>query len=179
MPISPLRGIILAVSLVPIAPLLAEVVILDAGVDEDLVQLQARTESATMEGKSYEFLFNHAPTTNVPAVQVHNASYTGSDLTMIPRVLGRTFTPESISESEPNGVWTFRFDPNEHDLGEKILFRGRPEEMTIPAGQAGVDRVNDAIDALVSRQGTAEFICVKLVNKFVSDEIALAGTLQI
>jgi uncharacterized protein (DUF1800 family) len=36
--------------------------------------------------------------------------------------------------------------------------------------------VNDAIeviDALVAHQKTAEFICVKLVNKFVSDEIAL------
>lgn len=131
---------------------------------------------AVIDLAPFTALLNDAPATNILAVQVHNATLTSSDATMIPRILGRTYTPESISESDPNGVWTFRFDPNEHDTGEKLLFDGLPEEITVPAGRLGVDGVNDAIeviDALVAHQGTAEFICLKLVNKFVSDEIAL------
>ncbi len=110
------------------------------------------------------------------AIQVHNGNLDSSDLSLIPRVLGRSYTPDSIAETDPDGVWTFRFDPDEHDVGEKILFDGLPEQITIPAGRVGVDGVNDAIDvidALVAHQGTAEFICVKMVNKFVSDEISL------
>ena len=117
-----------------------------------------------------------APANNTLAIQVHNQSFTSSDLTMIPRVLGVNYTPESISESDPNGVWTFRFDPDEHDIGQKILFDATPYEMIIPAGRLGVDGVLDAldvIDALVDALPTKQFICVKLVNRFVSDEISL------
>lgn len=128
-------------------------------------------------------LLNEAPLTNTLAVQVHNTNLTSSDLSMIPRIIGRTYTADSIKETDPQGVWTFRFDPAEHDLGEKILFDGAPEQITIPPGRVGMDGVNDAIDvidALVTHRLTAEFLCVKLVNKFVSDEISLdtyqAGT---
>ena len=41
-------------------------------------------------------------------------------------------TPDSIKESDPTGQWTFRFDPDEHDIGEKIIFEGMPEEIVVP-----------------------------------------------
>lgn len=132
---------------------------------------------------SFSGLLNAAPATNVLAVQGHNTSVGSSDFSLIPRILGRTYTADSIAESDPTGQWTFRFDPDQHDVGEKIIFEGLPEEIIVPPGRVGMDGVNDAIeviDALVAHQGTAEFICVKLVNKFVSDEVSLdtyqAGT---
>lgn len=121
-------------------------------------------------------LFHDGLEPNVLAIQAHNTNLTSSDLTLIPRILGRTYTEDSIAEADPNGIWAFRFDPDQHDTGEKILFDGAPEMITIPAGRTGADGINDAldvIDALVSHRKTAEFICVKLVNKFVSDEISL------
>jgi len=47
----------------------------------------------------------------------------------------------------------------------------------IPAGRAGRDGLLDALDivrSLASHPSTAEFICIKLIQKFVSDEITLA-----
>ena len=133
-------------------------------------------EPAAINLAPFAGLMNDAPATNVLAIQVHNGTLGSSDLSLIPRVLGRTYTPDSVEESDPAAVWTFRFNPGEHDTGEKILFDGALEQITIPAGRTGVDAVNDAIDvidALAGHRLTAEFVCVKLVNKFVSDEISL------
>ncbi len=143
---------------------------------DELSNLHEAGEPVTIDLTPHLALLNEAPLINVLAIQVHNGNLDSSDLSLIPRVLGRSYTPDSIAETDPDGVWTFRFDPDEHDVGEKILFDGLPEQITIPAGRVGVDGVNDAIDvidALVAHQGTAEFICVKMVNKFVSDEISL------
>ena len=115
---------------------------------------------------------------NLLAIQLHNTSYTSSDTTLRPQVLGRTLTADSIDRADPDGVWTFWFDPDEHDLDAKTIFPGTPYEIQIPAITPGneTDGINDAlvvIDAMVSHPSTAEFICVKLVNKFVSDGISL------
>ena len=118
------------------------------------------------------------PQTNVLAFQLHNASITNSDATLRPQVLGRTLTADSIDRADPNGVWTFWFNPAQHDLTPKTIFPGTEHEILIPASTPGAeaDSVSDAldvIDAIVAHPSTAEFISIKLVNKFVSDEISL------
>jgi uncharacterized protein (DUF1800 family) len=47
----------------------------------------------------------------------------------------------------------------------------------LPAGRAGQDGLLDALEvvqSLASHRPTAEFICIKLIQKFVSDELTLA-----
>ncbi|MGI9241560.1 MAG: DUF1800 family protein, partial [Verrucomicrobiales bacterium] len=118
------------------------------------------------------------PQVNILAFQLHNASITNSDATLRPQVLGRTLTADSINLADPSGVWTFWFNPDQHDLEEKIIFPGTEHEIVIPELTAGneTDGVNSAlqiIDSMVSHPSTSEFVCVKLVNKFVSDGISL------
>ncbi|MFM1945021.1 MAG: hypothetical protein RI897_4003 [Verrucomicrobiota bacterium] len=117
-----------------------------------------------------------APEVNVLAIQVHNITLNSSDLSMIPRLIQRNPLPGSIENGDPNGHWVFRFNPEEHDTGAKVLFEGTEYQMNIPAGRVGVDGVNDAIeviDAMVSHPSTREFICMKLIHRFVSDDIDL------
>lgn len=123
-------------------------------------------------------LIRPAPAVNVLAVQVHNVELDSSDLSIHPRLLWRRPLPGSIENGDPNGVWVFRFNPAEHDTGAKRLFAGTPYEIRIPAGRAGREGVRDALDvldAMVSHPSTREFICLKLVNKFVSDDINLVS----
>jgi hypothetical protein len=121
-------------------------------------------------------LINPPPATNTLAIQVHNTSLNSSDLSMRPRVLSRTFTADSIEVADPSGLWTFRFDPAQHNAEAKTLFPGTAYQVNIPAGRDDETGVNDAIeviDAMVAAPPCAEFICLKLVNRFVSDEISL------
>ena len=120
---------------------------------------------------------------NVLAIQVHNVAIDSSDLTMKPRLLDREILPGSIENGDPTGVWTFRFDPTKHDTTTKILFEGTPHQMNIPAGRVGANGLQDAMDpvkAIANHPNTRQYICVKLIQKFVSDEISLpalkAGT---
>jgi uncharacterized protein DUF1800 len=58
-----------------------------------------------------------------------------------------------------------------------VLFAGTPHEMVVPAGREGRDGLADALDtvrSMVAHPSTAEFIGIKLIQKFVSDEITLA-----
>lgn len=126
--------------------------------------------------KSYQHLLLPAPQANVLAVQLHNVSLTSSDVAVAPRIVDRALLPGSIENGDFNGLWTFRFNPEEHDIDPKVLFSGTAYQMDIPEGRVGLSGVNDAIDvidAMESHPSTAEFICVKLVNRFVSDEISL------
>jgi hypothetical protein len=116
--------------------------------------------------------------TNVLAVQVHNASPGSSDLSCLPRLLEREILPGSVENGDPAGVWAFRFDPEEHDPGEKRLFAGTAHELVIPGGRDGPEGVEDAIEAIdfmVGHPSTAAFVCTKLIQKFVSDELTLAA----
>lgn len=126
--------------------------------------------------KNYLHLLRPFPEKNVLAIQVHNISLSSSDLSIHPRLIVRELLPGSIENSDPNGAWTFRFDPDEHDLSAKTLFPGTPYEIRIPANRTGLAGLMDAtevIDALVRHPSTREFICLKLINKFVSDQITL------
>ena len=123
-------------------------------------------------------LLRAAPEVNVLAIQVHNGSLSSSDLSMLPRLVNRSLLPGSIEAGDPNGLWTFRFDPDEHDLGEKRLFVGTPYETTVPAGREGLEGLRDAqdiIEMMANHPATQEFICIKLINRFVSDDITLAN----
>ncbi len=138
----------------------------EAGEGEDTVSLAGFLD-----------LLNPAPAKNVLAIQVHNIDPTSSDLSMLPRLVDRAVLPGSIENGDPNGVWTFRFNPAEHDTGPKVLFAGSPNEVRIPGGRTGADGVRDALDVIdtfVRQPSVAEFICLKLINKLVSDEISLA-----
>ncbi|MGE3165562.1 MAG: DUF1800 family protein [Planctomycetota bacterium] len=124
---------------------------------------------------AYRFLLT--PGTNVLAIQVHNRTLTSNDLSALPRLIDRTLAPGSVLYGDRSGVWTFRFDPSQHDTGAKVVFENTPYETNIPAGRLGVDGVLDAIDVintLVAHPSTAEFISLKLINRFVSDEITLS-----
>ncbi|MBN2316629.1 MAG: DUF1800 family protein [Sedimentisphaerales bacterium] len=115
---------------------------------------------------------------NVLAIQVHNSSLNSSDLSILPRLLQRRILPGSIENGDQSGVWTFRFDPNQHDTSGKMLFGGGRNGFNIPAGRAGSEGLLDALEVVQSmadHPSTAEFICIKLIQKFVSDEITLAN----
>ncbi len=114
---------------------------------------------------------------NVLAIQVHNTSIGSSDLSILPRLIDRTILPGSVENGDRNAIWTFYFDPALHDTSRKVLFEGTEYEIVIPAGREGRDGLIDALDVvekLTSHPSTAEFICIKLIQKFVSDEITLA-----
>lgn len=126
--------------------------------------------------QAFSSLFKVAPEKNVLAIQVHNIQASSSDLSMLPKLVRRQLLPGSIENSDPNGAWTFRFNPDRHDTGAKTVFKGTPYQINVPAGRTGIDGLKDAVDIIdgfVNHPSTAEFICLKLINKFVSDEISL------
>jgi len=122
--------------------------------------------------------FHFGPESNVLAIQVHNSTLSSSDLSMQPRLLQRSLLPGSIENGDPNGAWVFRFNPDEHNVEAKQLFAGTPYELNLQAGRTGIEGVQDAIDAIdfmVAHPSTREFICLKLINRFVSDDIDLVS----
>jgi len=127
--------------------------------------------------KDFFQLLKPAPEQNVLAIQVHNTTKNSSDLSIRPRLIERKTLAGSIENSDPNGEWTFRFIPEQHHVGAKTLFKGTEHQQRIRGNQRGIKGVNDAIsviDRMVGHPSTSEFICQKLINKFVSDDITLA-----
>ena len=115
---------------------------------------------------------------NVLAIQVHNSSLHSSDLSVLPRLLQRDMPPGRIENGDRNAVWTFHFDPEQHDTSAKTLFGGGRDGFNIPSGRTGPGGLLDALDVvqgMARHPSTAEFICIKLIQKFVSDEITLAN----
>ena len=142
----------------------------------------ARQNHEVTKGPDYFNLSRYAGLlksgTNLLAIQVHNASLGSGDLSMLPRVIDRTILPGSVENGDRNAVWRFHFRADEHDTSEKVLFEDTPYEMIVPAGREGQDGLQDAveaIEAMVRHPSTAEFICIKLIQKFVSDEITPAS----
>ena len=124
----------------------------------------------------YHQFFKPYPALNTLAIQVHNVNLSSSDLSIMPRIVRLIPSADSISLDDPNGEWTFRFNPEEHDTDSKILFEGTDWEIRIPAGREGLEGLRDALDAIemmANHISTREFICVKLVNRFVGDDISL------
>lgn len=115
---------------------------------------------------------------NVLGLQVHNTSRGSSDLSILPRLKRRRILPGSVENGDRYGVWTFRFDPDQHDTGRKVLYADTPYEMEVPAGRSGPAGVWDALNAILAMDrhpSTAEYICIKLIQRFVSDQISLAA----
>ena len=113
---------------------------------------------------------------NTIAIQGLNSSLTSSDFAVLPRILQSEYAADSIDPVSTEGVWTFRFDPDNHNTEQKILFPGTEFELVIPEGRTGPEGIRDAldvIDMIVGHPSTSEFISVKLVNRFVSDGISL------
>ena len=113
---------------------------------------------------------------NTIAIHGLNSSLTSSDFSILPRILQSEYTADSIDPVSTEGVWTFRFDPDNHNTEQKILFPGTEFELVIPEGRTGPEGIRDAldvIDMIIGHPSTAEFISVKLVNRFVSDGISL------
>ncbi len=130
----------------------------------------------TIDLKALRAFLKPPPALNTIAIQAHNGSRNSSDFSIRPRIVARNYEAGSIPLTDPLGTWTFRFRPDAHDTGEKILFEGTPHEIRVPAGREGRAGVQDAIqviDAMAAHPSTSEFIVVKLLNKFVSDEISL------
>ncbi|MBI4587036.1 MAG: DUF1800 family protein [Planctomycetes bacterium] len=113
---------------------------------------------------------------NVLAIQVHNSSPASSDLSLRPRLVDREILPGSIENGDPNGVWSFHFFPDRHDYTAKSIFPGKPYFLSIPAKTLndpvkGLADANDMINKILEALPTAQFICTKLIQKFVSDEV--------
>jgi len=126
---------------------------------------------------NFKHLLLPAPQQNVLALQLHNVSLSSSDGAIAPKIVLRNLVPGSIENGNPSGVWTFRFNPDQHDTNPKSLFVGTAYQMDIPGGRTGLTGLLDAtdvVDAMVDHISTAEFICLKLINRFVSDEISLS-----
>ena len=117
------------------------------------------------------------PGENVLAIEVHNGTLNSSDLSILPRLIDRRILPGNIENGDKNGEWVFRFNPDQHDTSRKVLFGDSRYEIVIPAGRLELTGLQDALDvvrSMASHPSTAEFICTKLIQKFVSDEITLA-----
>ncbi len=115
---------------------------------------------------------------NVLAIQAHNGSRGSSDLSMKPRLKFRHVEDGSIENDAPlsRASWTFFFNAADHDLSQKILFDNTPYKITVPANRTGALGLKDALDpvkSFVNHPSTAEFISIKLIQKFVSDEISV------
>ncbi|MCH8193041.1 MAG: DUF1800 family protein [Planctomycetes bacterium] len=121
------------------------------------------------------------PGRNMLALQVHNVNRASSDLTIAPRLVERKILPRSIEHGDRNGTWVFRFDPELHDAGAKTLFAGTEQEIRLPARSgegAAADGLEDTlgvVQAISNHPSTREYICIKLVQRFVSDEVTLAS----
>ncbi len=114
--------------------------------------------------------------TNTLAIQAHQNQITSNDFSILPRVIHIIYTTDSIDPLSTDGVYTFRFDPSQHDTTAKTLFPGTEYQINIPEGRTGPEGIRDAldvIDSIIGHPSTAEFISIKLVNKFVSDGISL------
>jgi hypothetical protein len=125
---------------------------------------------------TYRSILLPAPEANVLAIQGHNVTLNSSDFSLLPELIERKRLPGSIENGDPNGVWTFRFDPSEHDLSAKTLFEATAWETTLPSNRRGSSGLLDALDVInlaVNHPSTQEFICIKLIQKFVSDEMNL------
>jgi len=117
---------------------------------------------------------------NVLAIQVHNGTLNSSDLSILPRLFDRRILPGSIEKGDLNGVWAFGFDPEKYDTSGKVIFEGTPYRIVVPegrgSGRMGLTGLRDTLNivqSIASHPSTAEFICIKLIQKFVSDEITL------
>lgn len=86
-----------------------------------------------------------------------HGGYTQADV----RALARILTGWTIGPREDNG---FRFAPRAHDNGSKTLL-GRP----YGGDNAGEQEGMDAIRALVRHPSTAQRVCLRLAQCFVSD----------
>ena len=115
---------------------------------------------------------------NTIAIQGLNSTITSSDFSILPRIFSSEYTADSIDPVSPEGIWTFRFDPDNHNTEQKILFPGTEFELILPEGRTGPEGIRDAldvIDVIIGHPSTAEFISVKLINRFVSDGISLSS----
>ena len=87
-------------------------------------------------------------------------NYTEDDV----KACSRAFTGWNIEPTFPaypygRTVWQFRYDPTDHDNGEKTLL-----------GETGRWNGEDVIDIIVRQPATARFISRHLYNFFVADE---------
>ncbi len=117
-----------------------------------------------------------APAVNVLAVEAHNSDLMDSNFYVDAELVTRSSGAGSIPREDPNGVWVFRFNPEDHDYSEKVIFEGTEHEIRIPGEREGVEGLLDAlsvVQSMVDHPSTSEFICLKLINRFVSDQITL------
>ncbi len=112
---------------------------------------------------------------NVLAVHVLNHTQKSSDLSASAELVDRTILPGSVENSDPRGVWTFHFFPELHNsAGSKHLFKGTPHALEIGSGRegpAGLKDAEEAIRRILEHPSTSIFVCTKLIQRLVSDEI--------
>ncbi|MGE3163804.1 MAG: DUF1800 domain-containing protein [Planctomycetota bacterium] len=83
-----------------------------------------------------------------------------------------------VAPTDPAGVWSFHFEPSNHDYGAKTIFAGTINQIVRPAGDPAMAPADGLLDgyAVLEQLGrfspqTAEFVSSKLIQKFVSEEV--------
>jgi uncharacterized protein (DUF1800 family) len=158
----------------------------DGGEDEFSYNEPAEVLHEWTEGKDFvnlnrvRGLIRPAPQTNVLAIQVVNYDYTSSDLSIQARFVSR-IVESGIENGDAGGFWAFRFDPDDHDTAAKIIHPGTAYEYRVTAGDRGALGVRDAIDfidRMANHPSTREFVCIKLLQRFVSDDFTFPNLKQ-
>ncbi len=111
---------------------------------------------------------------NVLAIHVLNVSPTSSDLSSTASLIDRETLPGSIENGDPNGVIAFRFLPEAHNATEaKTLFRDSKHRIELDgrAGTRGLEEAERAIERILEHPSTPIFVCSKLIQRLVGDEI--------
>ncbi len=80
--------------------------------------------------------------------------------------------PHAVCNTGTQPLWSFRYKHGRHDEGQKILFEGTPWELVLPprSGPESIQDGYDVLDHLASLPHTAEFVCSKLIQKFLRDD---------
>lgn len=72
------------------------------------------------------------------------------------------------------GTYVANFRTNQHDHGQKILFAGTPQQVTIPSTQTnqaqGVNDLEIALDAITNHPSTRRFIAKKLLELLIQEQ---------
>jgi uncharacterized protein (DUF1800 family) len=102
-------------------------------------------------------------------------TYDNADIEEFARVFtglwfgGRAFPADGVNwPARWISDYTLSMFESRHDNGAKTLFHGKPWQRVLPAGQAGLKDIDDAIDALVSHPNTAPFIAKALIKFMVT-----------
>ncbi len=120
---------------------------------------------------------NHNGTRKTDADGNDIPSYTNDDITELARVFtGLWYEDRRFGKNDDFPVAENRRTQNlamfedRHDVDEKVMFVGKNWEETLPAGQTGLQDIEQAVDMLFNHPNTPPFICKQLIQFLVKSQ---------